>query len=71
MRLLRELIEAGRGKAHVGTGAFARPVEQSSTAVFAAAGCPILARSLRKGGIPRVSIAGLSLIHISEPTRPY
>jgi len=33
MRLLRELIEAGRGKAHVGTGAFARPVEQSSTAV--------------------------------------
>src|SRR5208282_2615848 len=48
---------AASGNVHVGTGALARPVEQSSTAVsFAApltAGCPILARPLRKSGIPR------------------
>jgi hypothetical protein len=58
----------------VGTGAFARPVEQSSTAVsFAAplaAGCPMLARSVRKGGIPRTSIAALAaLIAITSACR--
>jgi len=49
------------GNAHVGTGALAPPVEQSSTAVFLAAGCPILARSVRKGGIPRMSAPWASL----------
>ena len=37
MRIFKKLIKAGSGKVHVGTGAFARPVEQSSTAVFVAA----------------------------------
>jgi hypothetical protein len=40
----------------VGTDAFVRPVEQSSTAASQAetnAGCPTLASSVRKGGIPR------------------
>ena len=37
MHLLRELMKAGMGKVRVGTGAFARPVEQSSTAIFVAA----------------------------------
>src|SRR5277367_2608352 len=46
-------MNADSGKVHVGTGAFARPVEQSSTALSFAApekGCPTLARSLRKVG---------------------
>jgi hypothetical protein len=84
-------IDRASGDTCVGTGAFARPVEQSSTAVSFAtllawwslrsrsrgpflrvpscplwlknfAGCPILARILRKGGIPRTSIAALALL---------
>jgi hypothetical protein len=52
MRTLRQSPKAGSAKAHVGTGALARPVERSSTALSFAA-CPILARSPRKGGIPQ------------------
>jgi hypothetical protein len=50
---LRKLVQAGSSNVRVGTGAFARPVERSSTAVFFAAGCPIFARPLPKGAIPR------------------
>ncbi len=66
MRTSRKFAKAGSAKvdvatAHVGTGAFARPVEQSSTAVSVAApqpaGCPILARSVRKGGIQRTFVS--------------
>src|SRR6266571_3337537 len=45
--------KAGGASVHVGTGAPARPVEQRSTAVSFAAGCPILARFVRKSGIPQ------------------
>src|SRR5579863_3235072 len=44
---------AGGGKVRVGTGAPARPVERSSTAISSTAlgsSCPTFARSLRKGG---------------------
>jgi len=54
MRTLRKL-RLVTGTVHVGTGARARPVEQSSTAHSFAApqcGCAILARSVREGGIP-------------------
>jgi mono/diheme cytochrome c family protein len=34
MRTLRNFVNADCGKVHVGTGAFARPVEQGSTEVF-------------------------------------
>jgi len=55
LRKLVGIANSGSAEAHVGTLAFARPVERSSTAVSFAAlvpGCPTLARSLRKGGIP-------------------
>jgi hypothetical protein len=58
MSLLRNYVSAansGTGNAHVGTGALAREVQRSSTALSQAApnsGCPILARSVRKSGIP-------------------
>jgi Cytochrome C oxidase, cbb3-type, subunit III len=52
---LRKLAKPRSSNVHVGTGALARPVERSSTALSFAApvpGCPTLARSVRKGGIP-------------------
>src|ERR1700726_1380178 len=55
LRKLVGIANSGSAEAHVGTLAFARPVERSSTAVSFAAlvpGCPTLERSLRKGGIP-------------------
>ncbi|HKH99285.1 MAG TPA: cytochrome c [Candidatus Sulfotelmatobacter sp.] len=51
--MLRLLHKLKSGKDHVGTAALGRPVERSSTAV-SFAGCPILARSVRKGGIPQM-----------------
>ncbi|HKF05793.1 MAG TPA: cytochrome c [Candidatus Sulfotelmatobacter sp.] len=48
------------GRSRVRTGAFARPVEQSSTVVLD--GCPTLARSVPKGGTPRTSVAGLAVL---------
>ena len=47
------MMKMRTSKIHVGTGAFARPVEQSSTAILYTVpsdGCPTLARSVRKGG---------------------
>jgi Cytochrome C oxidase, cbb3-type, subunit III len=55
LRKLVGIANPGSAKAHVGTVAVARPVERSSTALSFAAlvpGCPTLARSVRKGGIP-------------------
>ncbi len=47
---------------HVETGASARAVEPSSTAVSFAGACPIHARSVGKGAIPGTSIAALALL---------
>jgi hypothetical protein len=73
MRPLRKLAKAGNsrsGNVHVGTGGLARPVERSSTALSFAAlvpGCPTLARSVRKGGIPQrpVQWAFLTLLLVT------
>ena len=66
MSITRKFANAGTGDGHVETGAFARPVEPSSTAV-SFAGCPILARLLRKGAIPQTLMRRVVL---SEPSCP-
>ena len=57
MPRLHKQVNSGIGTVHVGTGAFARPgfLREPSCPSWlkVLAGCPILARSLRKGGIPR------------------
>ena len=57
MPRLHKQVNSGIGTVHVGTGAFARPgfLREPSCPSWlkVLAGCPILARSLRKGGIPQ------------------
>lgn len=71
MLRLRKQVNSGTGTVHVGAGAFARPGflgEPSCPSwLKVLAGCPILARSLRKGGIPRKSALWVSL---GEPSCP-
>ena len=47
------------------------PIKRALVSVYDKTGLEDLVRALHDAGVELVSTGGLSLIHISEPTRPY